>query len=153
MGRPATTASPASTTVHAPLGSQAFAPEFAERISTLVSGGIERAEIVVSPKELGPVRIELTMNGDDARLVFTAAHPDTRQAIEQSSALLRSMLADQGLTLGRMDVGQGGDPRAGGHGQPAATADAGAGQAWSGSGTAAGAPAVAAPRGLLDLFA
>lgn len=151
----AASAAPVTTAVHAPLGSQAFAPEFAERISTLVAGGIERAEIVVSPKELGPVRIELTMNGDDARLVFTAAHPDTRQAIEQSSALLRSMLADQGLTLGRMDVGQGGDPQAG-NGQQAhanAGSDAGAGQTWSGGGTTVTAPATTAPRGLLDLFA
>ena len=108
----------------------------------------------MSPKELGPVRIELTMNGDDARLVFTAAHPDTRQAIEQSSALLRSMLADQGLTLGRMDVGQGGDPRAGGNGQSAAAqTDAGSGESWTTGGATTSAPAAATPRGLLDLFA
>ncbi len=150
----ATAAAPGGTIVHAPLGSPAFAPEFAERISTLIAGGIERAEIVVSPKELGPVRIELTMKGDDARLVFTAAHPDTRQAIEQSSALLRSMLADQGLTLGRMDVGHGGDPRAGGHGQqPPAPSEGSGGQTWQRDGGTTGTPAAAAPRGLLDLFA
>ncbi len=106
-GAPSATPSTTIATVEAPVTSPAFAPEFTERISTMIDGGIERAEILVTPKDMGPVRIELTLSGDDARLVFTATQPDTRQAIEQSSALLRSMLAERGLTLAGMDINQG----------------------------------------------
>lgn len=87
-----------------PVSDPAFSGRFAAEVALLGAAGIERAEIRLHPRELGPVRIELSMNGDAARIAFSAAHPDTRQAIEQSLPLLKDLLAERGLQLGNADV-------------------------------------------------
>jgi flagellar hook-length control protein FliK len=139
--------------VQAPVTSPGFGPELGDRVSMLVAEGIERAEITVTPKELGPVRIELTLSGDDASMVFTAAHPDTRQAIEQSAPLLRSMLAEHGLSLGQLDVGRGDTPKE----RPAQDwqprRESNAGQDDTGGLARPAVPTATRARGLLDLFA
>lgn len=87
-----------------PVSDPAFSGRFAAEVALLGAAGVERAEIRLHPRELGPVRIELSMNGDAARIAFSAAHPDTRQAIEQSLPLLKDLLAERGLQLGNADV-------------------------------------------------
>jgi len=164
---PGSSAPAAQTTLGTPVPDPRFPRALAEQVSLFVASDVKSANILVSPPEMGPIRIELTVSGDDARIVFTAAHPDTRQAIEQSSAVLRSLLAERGVGLGQMDVGHG-DPQqafaqAGGQGNGAA-GDGGQNGRWGGSPvdrdalTAATNAAIeqAAVRrnaGLLDLFA
>ena len=85
----------------------AFAQALGQQVSLLISGEINMAEMVVTPPEMGPVRIELSVRGDNADVVFTAAAPETLRAIEASGEVLKAMLAERGISLGSMDVGQG----------------------------------------------
>lgn len=107
-----TTPSPAPaglyrTEVAAPVGDALFPNRFAAEVALLGSAGIERAEIRLQPRELGPVRIELSMSGESARIAFSAVQPETRQAIEQSLPILKDMLAERGLMLGDTSVSDG----------------------------------------------
>ena len=85
----------------------AFAQALGQQVGLLVGDEISLADMVVTPPEMGPVRVELTVRGDSADVVFTAAAPETLRAIEASGEVLRSMLAERGIALGSMDVGQG----------------------------------------------
>ncbi|MCO5099836.1 MAG: flagellar hook-length control protein FliK [Burkholderiaceae bacterium] len=95
-------------TVATPLHAPGFALHFATEVSMLGSAGIERAEIRLQPPDLGPVRIELSLSGESTRVAFSAAHPETRQAIEQTLPILKELLAERGLLLGDASVSDGG---------------------------------------------
>ncbi len=99
---------PTQLAVAAPLQSAQFAPAISAQIATIAMQGIRSAEITLNPKELGPVKVSLTLSGETMEIAFAAAQPETRQAIEQSLPLLRSMLSEQGLNLSHATVGQGG---------------------------------------------
>lgn len=91
----------------AAVGHPGFGERFAVEVAMLTTAGIERAEINVFPRDLGPVRIELALNGEAARVAFSATHPDTRQAIEQSLPILKEMLAERGIALSDASVSDG----------------------------------------------
>lgn len=104
----AATAPPAVVAnVSTPVSEPGFPARLAAEVATISMAGIERAEIELRPRELGPVRIELSMSGESARIAFSAAHPDTRQAIEQSMPILKDMLAERGLMLADASVSDG----------------------------------------------
>ena len=89
------------------IGDALFPGRFAAEVALLGTAGIERAEIRLQPRELGPVRIELSLNGESTRIAFSAVQPETRQAIEQSLPILKDLLAERGLTLGEASVSDG----------------------------------------------
>lgn len=144
----------ASTSLATPVGAPAFPAHLAAEVATIGLAGVEHAQIELRPRELGPVRVELSMSGEAARIAFSAAHPDTRQAIEQSLPILKDLLAERGLMLAGASVSDGG---------------AGSGRAATGDGAphrhgepareSRGAPATTAPRlaaarrALLDVYA
>lgn len=97
-----------SSTLSTPVGSPAFPSHLAAEVATIGLAGVERAEIELRPRELGPVRVELSMSGESARIAFSAAHPDTRQAIEQTLPILKDLLAERGLMLAGASVSDGG---------------------------------------------
>lgn len=78
-------------------------PGFQEALATQVSvfarGGLSKAELHLNPAELGPVSVQITMNGDQARVDFGADRAQTRQAIEAGWAALAASLQDAGFTL------------------------------------------------------
>lgn len=93
--------------IDSPVNSEEFREMFARQVAGLVVQGQDRAEIRLTPAELGPIRIRLTLNAEDAQLDISAAHASTRAAIEASMSTLKQMLADQGMRLAdyRMDQG------------------------------------------------
>lgn len=165
VGTPVAASGPAGApatdyTIAAPVGSDGFPNGLTETVSLVLADGLESAQIEIHPPEMGPVKIELSLDGTDARMVFTAAQPETRQAIEQSAPLLRSMLSEQGLSLSGFDVGAGRQFDQRGRDGQAAPGDGPAARGGGVSGTG-GADAAIGPlprpaaraRGLLDLFA
>jgi len=86
-----------------------FADAFSERVTWLVREGLQGAELTLNPQELGPIRIELAIDGDAASIGVIAANAETRGAIEQALPRLREMLSAQGLQLGgtMVDAGSG----------------------------------------------
>jgi flagellar hook-length control protein FliK len=150
-----------------PVDHPAFPAHLAEQVGDSLLAGLDRAEITVTPPEMGPIRIELSLNGEQASVAFSATQPDTRTAIEQSLPLLKSMLSEQGLQLADSSVGSGYRPPADAGAQSPAGDGAGSrdtgqpGGRTGGSGTASlagasvngGTPSAGRANGLLDLFA
>ena len=85
--------------IDVPVDHTDFAEAFARQSASLVVQGSSHAEIQLNPQDMGPIRIAITMDADAASLDITAAHADTRAALESSMPALRQMLADQGVRL------------------------------------------------------
>ena len=91
------------TLVQAPLQAQVGRPEFApalgNQITTFVREGIRQAELTLNPAEMGPVTVNIALQGQHAQVDFIAAHAATRVALEQSLPALASALHQAGFTL------------------------------------------------------
>jgi flagellar hook-length control protein FliK len=152
---------PAEARLPASPGTPAFADELGAQLSTFVKEGVQHARLELNPKEMGPVTVQIQLNGGSAHLSFAAEHAQTRQALEQALPTLAGNLREAGLTLSGGGVfEQAPQP------QPQAQRDAeggsGRGQGRGGQGGSEGpdAGALAAPgqpaprrRGVVDLVA
>ena len=104
-------------TVGTPVVSPQFPAALSEQVAFSLREGLSHVELNLTPTELGPVRIEMTLDGAQASISFACASADTRAAIEQSLSTLRDMLGREGVSLAQTDVGSGfsdrqGDPDA-----------------------------------------
>jgi flagellar hook-length control protein FliK len=85
-------------------------PEFREllgsQISLLAKEGVQAAELHLNPSEMGPVSVQITLDGTQARVDFGADSALTREVIESSLPELASALRDAGLTLSGGGVSQ-----------------------------------------------
>jgi flagellar hook-length control protein FliK len=113
--------------IAAPVESPDFAPELAARVSVLARDGVQRAELRLNPLELGPMAVQIAIDGAMARVDFGADAAVTRAAIESSLPALAAALRDAGLTLAGGGVSQH-MPGQGSH-QGAPAKDDGTGQA------------------------
>jgi len=102
-----------------------------EQVLWFVSQHVRMASLRLNPQHLGPLELQLHMDGDKASIAFTSQHAMVRDALESSLPRLREMFHAQGLDLVNVNVSQQGDsgPGAGhpGNALPAAGASAGAG--------------------------
>ncbi|APV51427.1 hypothetical protein BWI17_18060 [Betaproteobacteria bacterium GR16-43] len=90
--------------IEAPIGSSQFREQAADSIRWMARNGETHAEINIHPAELGPIQIEMKMVGDRADLIFVAAHPDTRDALQDQLPQLFDLLAESGIQLGQAHV-------------------------------------------------
>jgi flagellar hook-length control protein FliK len=97
--RPNSPLGAATLTIHAPVGSAAFADEVSARAAGLAQSGITQAQLQLSPADLGPVQVHITMQAGQASVWFGATHADTRAALEQSLPRLRELFAGAGMPL------------------------------------------------------
>lgn len=156
---PAETPPPVQAHVAAPLDSPGFAPALATQVRWLVRDGLQQAQLSLNPAEMGPVTVQIVLDGREARIDFRADLAATRQAIEASLPTLAAALDDSGLRLAGGGVHDGQARQGmGPHGQPgwaggvrgALPAD----DAADGAAPAlAAAPRHGAARGLVDLVA
>lgn len=158
---PAATADAAPGTtyagVHAPVHSHAFAPELGARVSLLAVDGVQQAQLQLNPADMGPVSVQITVDGNQAQVSFHAMQAETRQALEQSLPDLAAALQGQGLTLAGggvfqqapRDTDQRGEPA--NDGGTARSSGASGGRVDAAATTAT--PAARRSVGLLDTFA
>jgi len=100
----ATSDSPAAQfQVHSRVGSHEWTRDVGDRLSMMVSNKVHSASLQLNPDNLGPVQVKIDVDNNQASVWFTADHPDTRTALEQSLPRLREMFASQGMSL--MDAG------------------------------------------------
>jgi len=96
---------------HAPLTTHArdprWAEEFGTRIALMVRGGESSASLQLTPVDLGPMEVSITVRDGQASVHFGAAQAETRALIEASIPRLREMLASQGFNLMDASVSQG----------------------------------------------
>jgi len=95
----ATAGALATATLSTALHSPAFAPALGQLLTLWARDGVSQARIHLNPAELGPVRVEIQLNGNAAQLLLTAQNPETRQALEQAMPVLASSLRESGLVL------------------------------------------------------
>lgn len=94
----------ASAEVRTPVGATGWADEIGTHLALMAANGREAASLRLSPEHLGPLEVRISMKDGDASVVFTAANPDTRSALEQSLPRLRELFASQGLVLADANV-------------------------------------------------
>ena len=126
-----------------------------ERLLWMAKGDQQQAELKISPPNLGPLEVKLTLNDDRASVTFVSHHALVRDAIEAALPRLREMLAQESLQLVQAEVSGGqaqGREAASGQGEGGASASPDGGEAEPGAGQAEG-TVPRAGRGLLDLFA
>ena len=96
---------PQSFPITVPFDDPRFGGALSERVQWLVKEGIQSAELTLHPQDMGPIRIEMSIDGTATSIDFAATQADTRAAIEQALPRLRDLLADQGLQLGGTQIG------------------------------------------------
>lgn len=98
-GPGASAATPAQARLGASPGSPEFATQLGARLSTFVREGVQHARLELHPIELGPVTVQIALDGTLARVNMAAEHASTRQALEQAMPALAGSLREAGLTL------------------------------------------------------
>ncbi|WP_057657392.1 flagellar hook-length control protein FliK [Pseudoxanthomonas dokdonensis] len=89
------------------LHSEQFGDAIGTQLSWLAEQKIGHAHIRITPHDLGPVEVQLKLDGDRVHAEFSSAQPDVRQALESSLPRLRDMLGQHGFQLTHADVGHG----------------------------------------------
>ncbi|MCV2355025.1 flagellar hook-length control protein FliK [Paucibacter sp. B2R-40] len=140
-----------------PLTDPGFAPEMAARLSVLAADGVQEARLHLNPAEMGPVSVQIIVEGQQAQVSFHAEHEQTRAVLEQSLPDLAAALRDSGLTLSGGGVFQqpGDQNRQPQPGAEAATErSSGFGNNLSlGASSPAAAAQIRPARGVVDLYA
>ncbi|MCU7906421.1 MAG: flagellar hook-length control protein FliK [Candidatus Thiodiazotropha sp. (ex Epidulcina cf. delphinae)] len=88
-----------------PVGQPGWDKSVGERIQWMVGQNIQQAEIKLTPPNLGPLEIKISLHNDQASVSFVAAQAPTRDALEASIPRLREMLGEINLNLANVDVG------------------------------------------------
>jgi flagellar hook-length control protein FliK len=94
-------------TIATPARDPRWAEDFSTRIALMVRGGESSASLQLTPVDLGPMEVSITVRDSQASIHFGAAQAETRALIESSIPQLREMLAAQGFQLMDASVSQG----------------------------------------------
>jgi len=85
------------------MATPADAPEFPRmlgaQLSVLAKDGVQQAELHLNPADMGPISVQIALDGDSARVDFGADSAATRQIIESGLPELAAALRDAGFTL------------------------------------------------------
>jgi len=84
-----------------------WAEDLGTRVALMVRGGESAASLQLTPVDLGPLEVNITVRDSQATIHFGAAQAETRNLIEASIPRLREMLAAQGFHLMDASVSQG----------------------------------------------
>ncbi len=71
----------------------------AERTVSLLQQGVQSAELMLDPPELGPLQVRIQIQNEQAVVQFTSANAAVREALDQTIPRLREMLQEQGMSL------------------------------------------------------
>lgn len=93
------TAAPAQLSVGTPMQSPEFMPRLAGELLLLTRNGVQEARVQVHPAELGPIAVQISLDGNAAQIRLTADSALTRELLEQGMPTLAAALHESGLTL------------------------------------------------------
>lgn len=88
-----------------PVGQSGWASEVGEKLTWMVGNLNSKADLVLTPPNMGRIEVSLTVSGDQATASFVAANPAVRDALENAVPRLREVLQDAGINLGQTHVG------------------------------------------------
>lgn len=145
--------------VAAAVGTEHWNEEVGNRVVWMASRLENRAELVLTPPQMGRVEVTLSITGDQASATFASANPVVREALEAALPRLREVLADAGIQLGQAQVGAENARQSAQQGKNGDNSgfDRGSGADMALNQSAGGVPSARAElkmgRGLVDVFA
>lgn len=89
----------AEATLRAAPDDAGFAPALGTQVAMWVKDGVQQARLHLHPAELGPVTVQIALEGQAAHVGFIATVAATRESIEQSLPALAAALREAGFTL------------------------------------------------------
>lgn len=93
--------------VDVPVGHPRWGQDLGQRVAWMVNQSQHTAAMQLNPPHLGPVEVELSVEGDRAQLQFLSPHAAVRDAVELAVPRLRDMLESVGLNLVDVNVADG----------------------------------------------
>lgn len=82
-----------------PVPNPEFVPRFSSELAVLARDGVQEARIQVNPLELGPIAVQITLEGSAAQVHLAVDSAQTRELLEQAMPSLAAALRENGLTL------------------------------------------------------
>ncbi len=132
---PATQPATPQLPVYTPAGQEAWAEDVGNQVRWMLGRAESKAELVLTPPNLGKLEVSINLNGDQTTAQFIASSQAARDALERAMPQLREVLQQAGIMLGDANVstsqqgaggeGQEGRGRNGGRGEAAIAGDAG----------------------------
>lgn len=92
--------------VPVPVGQPGWDNAVGERIQWMMSRNVQQAEIRLTPPDLGPMEIRISLHSDQTSVNFIAPHAATRDALEAAIPRLREIFGEINLNLANVDVSQ-----------------------------------------------
>ncbi len=99
-------AAPVPVDVPTPVTSPEFNEALGVQVSMLARDGVQHAQLHLNPAEMGPISVQIALDGTKAQVDFGADSLATRQIIESGLPELASALRDAGFTLAGGGVSQ-----------------------------------------------
>jgi len=90
------------------VGDTRWGDALSQRVVWMAGEKLQVAQFRVEPPQLGPIEVRMSITNDQANLLFTAAHAEARDAIQNALPRLQEMLMGSGLALGNVSIGAGG---------------------------------------------
>lgn len=98
-GDPIAASAPTVVTVATPATAPEFRQALGVQVSVLARDGVQHAELHLNPADMGPISVQIALEGTRAQVDFGADSFATRQIIETGLPELASALRDAGFTL------------------------------------------------------
>ncbi len=93
--------------INTPVGRHGWAEEVSQQVVWSSKNDNGRADLVLTPPQMGRIEISINLNGDQASASFVAQNPVAREALQDAMPRLREALAQSGIQLGQADVSAG----------------------------------------------
>ncbi len=99
-------AAPATINIPTPATAPEFRQALGVQVSVLVRDGVQRAELHLNPADMGPISVQIALEGSNAQVDFGADLSATRSLIEAGLPELAAALREAGFTLSGGGVSQ-----------------------------------------------
>jgi flagellar hook-length control protein FliK len=96
---PASQPAPFEARLSAHISSPEFAPALGVQLSMLAREGVHEARLHLHPAEMGPISVQIALQGTQAQVDFVAGMAATRDALQAAMPQLAAALRDSGLNL------------------------------------------------------
>jgi len=80
--------------------------QMSERITQMLRAGQWSADLKLNPENLGLIKVNMVMDKDQLKIMFTSQHHNVRELVESSMPRLRESLAESGINLADTSVGR-----------------------------------------------
>jgi flagellar hook-length control protein FliK len=90
--------------LHTRVDSGGWSDALGQRVLWMVTQQQQTAELSLNPPDLGPLHVVLSIDNDQASVMFMSHNADVRQTLEAALPKLREVMADSGISLGSTTV-------------------------------------------------